>query len=44
MAAYLQTAEGNRAARPVEEIKKPKNWRPSQSGGCRTIIREDHRV
>jgi len=23
---------------------KIKNWRSSQSGGCRTIIREDHRV
>src|ERR1035438_814039 len=28
----------------LKEIKPPKNWRPSQSGGCRTIIREDHRV
>ena len=26
------------------QIRPPKNWRPSQSGGCRTIIREDHRV
>ena len=28
----------------LKDLKKPKNWRPSQSGGCRTIIREDHRV
>jgi ferredoxin len=28
----------------LKKIKPPKNWRPSQSGGCRTIIREDHRV
>jgi ferredoxin len=28
----------------LKEIRPPKNWRPSQSGGCRTIIREDHRV
>ncbi len=31
----------------LDELKKPKppkNWRPSQAGGCRTIIREDHRV
>jgi ferredoxin len=28
----------------LNQIKPPKNWRPSQSGGCRTIIREDHRV
>ena len=28
----------------LKEIKPPKNWSPSQSGGCRTIIREDHRV
>jgi hypothetical protein len=28
----------------LKEIKPPKNWRPSQSGGCRTIIREDHTV
>jgi ferredoxin len=28
----------------LKEIKQPKNWRPSQSGGCRTIVREDHRV
>jgi ferredoxin len=28
----------------LKEIKKPKNWRSSLSGGCRTIIREDHRV
>lgn len=28
----------------LKEIKPPKNWQPSQSGGCRTIIREDHRI
>ena len=28
----------------LKKIKPPKNWRPSQSGGCRTIVREDHRV
>ena len=28
----------------LKEIKKPKNWRSSQSGGCRKIVREDHRV
>jgi ferredoxin len=28
----------------LKQIKPPKDWRPSQSGGCRTIIREDHRV
>ncbi|MGA2160146.1 MAG: methylenetetrahydrofolate reductase C-terminal domain-containing protein [Dehalococcoidia bacterium] len=28
----------------LKEIRQPKNWRPSLSGGCRTIIREDHRV
>ncbi len=28
----------------LKEIKPPKNWRPSLSGGCRTIVREDHRV
>jgi ferredoxin len=28
----------------LKTIKPPKNWRPSLSGGCRTIIREDHRV
>ncbi len=28
----------------LKEIRPPKNWRPSLSGGCRTIIREDHRV
>ncbi|MGA2863889.1 MAG: methylenetetrahydrofolate reductase C-terminal domain-containing protein [Verrucomicrobiota bacterium] len=31
----------------LDELKKtkpPKNWRSSQAGGCRTIIREDHRV
>jgi len=28
----------------LKEIKPPKNWRPSLSGGLRTIVREDHRV
>ena len=28
----------------LKETQPPKNWRPSLSGGCRTIIREDHRV
>src|SRR5512140_98940 len=28
----------------LKQIKSPKNWRFSQSGGCRTIVREDHRV
>jgi hypothetical protein len=28
----------------LKELKKPKNWRSSQSGGFRKIIREDHRV
>jgi ferredoxin len=28
----------------LKEIKPPKNWRSSLAGGCRTIIREDHRV
>ncbi|MGA2855086.1 MAG: hypothetical protein ABSE90_13270 [Verrucomicrobiota bacterium] len=28
----------------LKEIKPPKNWRPSLSGGFRKIIREDHRV
>jgi ferredoxin len=28
----------------LSKIKPPKNWRPSQSGGLRTIVREDHRV
>jgi ferredoxin len=28
----------------LKEIKPPKNWRPSQSGGCRMIVRADHRV
>jgi ferredoxin len=28
----------------LKNIRPPKNWRPSQSGGLRTIIREDHRV
>ena len=28
----------------LKKTKPPKNWRPSLAGGCRTIIREDHRV
>jgi ferredoxin len=28
----------------LKQTKLPKNWRSSRSGGCRTIIREDHRV
>ena len=28
----------------LKKTKPPKNWRPSLSGGCRTIVREDHRV
>ena len=28
----------------LKKIKLPKNWNRSQSGGYRTIIREDHRV
>ena len=28
----------------LTEIRKPKNWQTSQSGGVRGIIREDHRV
>ena len=28
----------------LKKAKPPKNWRPSLAGGCRTIIREDHRV
>lgn len=28
----------------LNQIKPPKNWNRSQSGGYRTIIREDHRV
>jgi len=28
----------------LKKTKPPKNWRPSRAGGCRTIIREDHRV
>ncbi|MGA2322652.1 MAG: methylenetetrahydrofolate reductase C-terminal domain-containing protein [Sedimentisphaerales bacterium] len=28
----------------LKKIKPPKNWNHSQSGGYRTIIREDHRV
>jgi len=26
----------------LKKTKPPKNWRSSQAGGCRTIIREDH--
>jgi hypothetical protein len=28
----------------LKELKKPKNWRSSLSGGSRKIVREDHRV
>ena len=28
----------------LKKTKPPKNWRPSLAGGCRTIVREDHRV
>ncbi len=28
----------------LKKIKSPKNWSSSQSGGYRTIIREDHRI
>ncbi|HPI92491.1 MAG TPA: methylenetetrahydrofolate reductase C-terminal domain-containing protein [Deltaproteobacteria bacterium] len=28
----------------LKEIRSPKNWKPSLSGGLRTIVREDHRV
>ena len=28
----------------LKDIRPPKNRRPSLSGGCRTIVREDHRV
>lgn len=28
----------------LKQIKKPKNWSTSLSGGCRGIIREDHRL
>jgi len=28
----------------LKEIRPAKNWRPSLSGGLRTIVREDHRV
>jgi ferredoxin len=28
----------------LKKIKSPRNWNTSQSGGYRTIIREDHRV
>jgi ferredoxin len=28
----------------LNKIEPPKNWKPSLAGGCRTIIREDHRI
>lgn len=28
----------------LKTIALPKNWQPSLAGGCRTIIREDHRI
>jgi ferredoxin len=28
----------------LKALKPPKNWRPSLAGGCRVIVREDHRV
>jgi len=28
----------------LKEIRPPKNWKPSLSGGCRIIVREDHRI
>jgi hypothetical protein len=28
----------------LKKIKSPKNWNTSQSGGYRSITREDHRV
>jgi ferredoxin len=28
----------------LEEIEPPKNWEPSLGGGCRTIVREDHKI
>lgn len=28
----------------LKKLKPLKNWRTSQDGGCRTIVREDHRV
>jgi hypothetical protein len=28
----------------LKKTKPPKNWRSSRAGGCRAIIREDHRV
>jgi ferredoxin len=28
----------------LKEIKPPKNWEPSLGGGCRVIVREDHRI
>jgi len=28
----------------LKKIEPPKNWEPSLSGGCRVIVREDHRI
>jgi ferredoxin len=28
----------------LKEIRPPKNWSASLDGGCRTIVREDHRI
>lgn len=28
----------------LKKISPPKNWQPSIAGGCRTIVREDHRI
>jgi len=28
----------------LKKTKPKKNWRPTRAGGCRTIIRVDHRV
>jgi len=28
----------------LKQVKKPKNWNQSLHGGCRVIIREDHRI
>lgn len=28
----------------LKKIEPPKNWQPSLSGGCRVIVREDHRI
>ncbi len=40
---YLRLKEIGQLDR-LKQTKPPKNWRSSRSGGCRTIIREDHRV